>query len=83
MTTITLTSKGQVTLPVEMRRKMGLKDGDTLQVGFDEQTKSIEIKKPMTIDELQKMVQGFIKKDVKPVLDVDAYYQKYRKVRSR
>lgn len=29
---IKLTSKGQVTLPVEMRRKLGLRTGDVLEI---------------------------------------------------
>lgn len=34
MATASLTSKGQVTVPVEVRRKLGLKPGD--QVSFEE-----------------------------------------------
>lgn len=33
MPTTTLTSKGQMTLPKEVRAKLGLKPGDRLQVG--------------------------------------------------
>jgi hypothetical protein len=40
-------------------------------------------KKVMTIDELTAMVRSMIRKKVKPVKDVDAYYQKYRKVKTR
>jgi AbrB family looped-hinge helix DNA binding protein len=39
----TLTSKGQITLPVEIRRRLGLKTGDILE--FDESTPYIKASK--------------------------------------
>jgi AbrB family looped-hinge helix DNA binding protein len=78
MNTITLTSKGQVTLPVEIRRQLGLKEGDELIVTYHPTMRSMTIRKPMTIDELSAKVSKMITKKVKPVLNVDAYYQKHR-----
>jgi len=40
----TLTSKGQITLPVAIRRRLGLKQGDVLQ--FDENAPFIKAWKP-------------------------------------
>jgi AbrB family looped-hinge helix DNA binding protein len=82
MSTITLTSKGQVTLPVEARRILNLQDGDQLIVSVNQETRTLSISKPMTIDDLSAMVQGFIKKRNKkkiiPIKSVDEYYQKHR-----
>ena len=38
---VKLSSKGQVVLPKEARKKLGLKKGDKLKVEVDERTKSI------------------------------------------
>lgn len=43
----TLTRKGQVTLPVEIRRKLGLKEGD--KVAFVEGEHSIEVVRPRSV----------------------------------
>lgn len=37
MATSTLTSKGQVTIPKEIRERLGLKEGDRLAIELDEQ----------------------------------------------
>ncbi len=80
MQTITLTSKGQVTLPVEMRRILNLQDGDQLVISANQETRTLSLSKPMTIDELSEMVQGFLKnkKKVKPILNADEFYQSHR-----
>jgi bifunctional DNA-binding transcriptional regulator/antitoxin component of YhaV-PrlF toxin-antitoxin module len=79
-TTITITSKGQTTLPVAMRRKLGLaKTGGTLHLDFNERRGEAIITKPMNIEELSKRVTSYIKPGTKPVLNVDDYYQKHRK----
>lgn len=36
MATTTVTSKGQITLPVEVRRRLGLKKGDKVEIVFEE-----------------------------------------------
>ena len=40
---VKLSSKGQVVIPREMRRRLGLKKGDKLKVEIDEQSKQILI----------------------------------------
>lgn len=78
--TITITSKGQTTLPVAIRRKLGLaKTGGTLHINFNEQKSEAIITKPLGVEELSKHISGYIKPGTKPVLDVDSYYQKHRK----
>ena len=79
--TITITNKGQTTLPVAMRRKLGLdSSGGILQISFNEASHEVVISKPLTIDELSKRVSRHIKPGTEPVHDVDEYYQRYRKV---
>ncbi len=79
-TIITITSKGQTTLPAAVRRKLGLaKTGGTLHLSFNEQRGEAVITKPMGIEELSNHITSFIKPGTKPVLNVDDYYQKHRK----
>jgi AbrB family looped-hinge helix DNA binding protein len=78
MTTITLTSKGQITLPIEARRLLGLKESDKLAVVVDPKSRSITLSKPLTVDELAKMSHALPRKQISPVIDVDAYYQTHR-----
>lgn len=77
--TITITSKGQTTLPAVIRRKLGLpKTGGVLKIEFDEQKGEVTITRPLSVDEISERASRHIKAGAKPVLDVDAYYQAHR-----
>lgn len=79
--TITITRKGQTTIPVAMRRKLGVpKEGGRLTVRFDERKGEITISRPVSAAELSAEFSKYIKPGTKPLEDVDAYYQKYREV---
>lgn len=78
--TITITSKGQTTLPAPMRRKLGLdKKGGVLQVSFNERKGELIISKPVSVAELSTQISRHIKPGTKPVTNVDEYYQANRK----
>lgn len=78
--TITITSKGQTTLPASIRRKLGLdKSGGTLRINFNESKGELVISKPVSIAELSERISRHIKPGTKPVENVDEYYQKARK----
>ena len=81
MTTSTLTSKGQVTLPAEIRRQMHLKEGDRLVASYDAQTQTLSFTKPLTLEQLAGKYGKLIKPGTKPLTDVDTYFQKHREVR--
>lgn len=78
MTMITLTSKGQLTLPVEVRRALGLKDSDKLELSYNPENRKVTISKPMTVEELSAMTSQLPRKKINPIADVDAYYQAHR-----
>jgi bifunctional DNA-binding transcriptional regulator/antitoxin component of YhaV-PrlF toxin-antitoxin module len=79
--TLTVTRKGQTTLPIEIRQKLGIgPEGGSLRFSFDEKKKSLIVKKIPSLDELNAIARKYAKPGVKPVLNVDAYYQKYRGV---
>jgi len=62
-TTLTLTSKWQLTLPAKVRKDMGLSEHDTKVVAmYDSNTKRFYIEKPMNVDELHKLNKKVLKK---------------------
>lgn len=81
MTTITLTSKGQVTLPAAARRALGLKSSEKLDVDIDIEHQTLTLKRPMTLEKMTTNARKHLKPDTKPVENVDEYYQKHRKPR--
>ena len=82
--TITITSKGQTTLPAAIRHKLGIdKSGGILQIIFDERKGELIIKKPVSVVELSERVSRHIKHGIKPVESVDEYYQQNRQASSK
>ena len=77
--TITITSKGQTTIPAPVRRKLGLdKGGGVLQINFNENKNELVISKATSIDDLSNKLTGYIKSGVKPLVDANAFYQANR-----
>jgi AbrB family looped-hinge helix DNA binding protein len=75
---ITITSKGQTTIPAPVRRKLGLDKGGVLHINFNENKNELVISKPINVDELSKKLTGYIKSGVKPLVDADTFYQANR-----
>jgi AbrB family looped-hinge helix DNA binding protein len=63
MSTATLTSKGQITIPLAVRRKLGLDTGD--RVDFVELAPGEFILKPATED--VRLLKGMVRRPVRPV----------------
>lgn len=78
MTIVTLTSKGQLTLPIEVRRALGLKDSDKLELSYSSESRKVTITKPMTVEELSAMTSRLPRRKIEPIRDVDSYYQAHR-----
>jgi bifunctional DNA-binding transcriptional regulator/antitoxin component of YhaV-PrlF toxin-antitoxin module len=79
---ITITSKGQTTLPANMRHKFGLgKAGGILQATFDDEKIAIIISRPTDATELSQRLSRYIKSNTRPLADVDSYYQANRTVK--
>jgi AbrB family looped-hinge helix DNA binding protein len=78
-TTLTITSKGQTTIPAPIRRKLGLdKTGGVLQISFNESKGELVVSKPLNIDKLSEKLSSYIKPGTKPLIDIDAFYQANR-----
>ena len=75
--TITITSKGQATIPAIYRRKLGVgANGGTLDIRFDESKGQLVIARLVSIDELSAKMSSYIQPTTRPLLDVDDFYQK-------
>ena len=81
--TITITNKGQTTIPASIRRQLGIdKSGGILRINFDERNSELVISKPVNIAELSERISRHIKPGTRPVVNVDEYYQTNRKVKT-
>lgn len=78
MYTVTITSQGQITIPAAVRRAMGLRAGDELSLSISVDRSSANLRKVMALDELTDFAMSKINTTVKPVTDVNAYYQQHR-----
>ncbi|HDR8952585.1 AbrB/MazE/SpoVT family DNA-binding domain-containing protein [Burkholderia vietnamiensis] len=64
MAAATITSKGQVTIPVDVRNQLGLEAGDRIEFSFNEATGRYEVY-PATRSLVA--LKGVVKKPEKPV----------------
>lgn len=81
--TITITSKGQTTLPAEVRRKLGLgAAGGVLQIDFNEHEGKLVITKPLSVRELSQLASSYIQPGSVPLTNVDEFYQANRQART-
>lgn len=74
---VTLSSKGQLTLPADVRKRLGLERGDRLKVSIDEASGTITIAPVAGIEELSARISSYALARA-PITDVDAYYQEHR-----
>jgi bifunctional DNA-binding transcriptional regulator/antitoxin component of YhaV-PrlF toxin-antitoxin module len=73
--TITMTSKGQFTLPASVRKAMALrKQGDKLVLNFIPANQQAILSKPVSFEDIQAKAQQYIKPNTEPLTDIDVYY---------
>ncbi len=73
-TSITITSKGQVTLPAYVRRQMGVADGGVLQIDFNEHQQRLVVTKPVSFEDIQAEAARYVKPGTKPLKDASGFY---------
>jgi bifunctional DNA-binding transcriptional regulator/antitoxin component of YhaV-PrlF toxin-antitoxin module len=73
--TITMTSKGQFTMPVKLREIFGLKKaGDQLNIKYDSVTRQAKIQRPLTAKDVQARARRHLKPGIAPLVDARAFY---------
>lgn len=74
--TITMTSKGQFTLPAHVRKAMALREqGDKLLLEFSATTHQAVLTKPTSFTDIQKKATAYIKPGTPPLADVGTLYE--------
>jgi len=85
MKAITITSQGQITIPVAVRQAWGIKGSEKLQASFNPETKRLIIEKPLLVDEFLQIastITANISSDIKP-LQGEAIGEFYRSGRGQ
>lgn len=77
---VTITSKGQLTLPVKIRKALGIDDTHrTLSLRFDEETQKVTLEKPVSFAEIRAYVQKHAR-DQQPI-DLENIHERYQDYR--
>ena len=74
MTTATLSTRGQIVIPAEIRNLVDLKPGDKLTVDVSDDASEIRLRKKETLDEMADRLSQYVKPGTPPLLDVHGYY---------
>lgn len=73
--TITMTSKGQITLPAQVRRAMALHTrGDKLMLDFSPASQQVVLSKPVSFADIQAKARQYMKPGTTPLMEADAFY---------
>ncbi len=83
MTTVTVTSQGQITIPAKIRKEWGITTPQELNVSFDPQSQRMIIEKPLSIHEFLSIADGLtnqISKDIEPLQagEIHKFYEQER-----
>lgn len=70
-----VSSKGQIVIPVQMRRQVGLGAGDAVVIEPDESGRGLRLRKAETIDEMAERFTAFLAPGTPPLLDATAHYR--------
>ena len=73
MSTATISSKGQLVIPSEIRRIAGIRAGDVLEISV-EKDGNLTLKKAKSIDELAEHFTSLIRPDTPPLEDTRSLY---------
>jgi len=75
MPTATLSTKGQLVIPIEVRQKAELEPGDQVLVEYDETSGAITISRKETLREMANRLSRYIKPGTPPLVDVHSLYE--------
>lgn len=70
-----MSSKGQIVIPSQVRRQVGLSAGDVVMIEADESGRELRLRKVETIDEMADRFTAFLAPGTSPLLDATAHYR--------
>ncbi|MDR2929450.1 MAG: AbrB/MazE/SpoVT family DNA-binding domain-containing protein [Propionibacteriaceae bacterium] len=73
--TATLSSKGQIVIPAQLRRRLGLHTGDTVVFEETDSGQGAILRRRETWDELSARFHSWIAPDTTPLEDVHGFYK--------
>lgn len=73
-----MSSKGQIVIPAQIRRQVGLSAGDAVLIDADESGRELRLRKAETLDEMADRFTAFLKPDIPPLVDASAHYRTRR-----
>ncbi|MDR0958836.1 MAG: AbrB/MazE/SpoVT family DNA-binding domain-containing protein [Propionibacteriaceae bacterium] len=74
MSTTTISTRGQVVIPAEIRKRAGLAAGDRLLVDFDPETGQITLRPSLTMQQIAAKASTWIIPGTPPLLDATAAF---------
>ena len=74
MTTVTLSTKGQIVIPLDVRRDAGLNEGDRIVVHYDPSSQRITLTRKETLREMATRLGQYIKPGTPPLEDASGLY---------
>ena len=79
MSVATMSSKGQIVIPAQLRREAELRAGDKVVIDFDEATRELRLRKAESvtqqIDTISAQVASWIKPGTPPMADPRTFYR--------
>lgn len=78
MASVTVTSQGQITIPAQVRRELGIETGQVLQLDFSHSDGSIILRLQPTLEDVQDFFAQNIDPQIPPLRDPAAFYREDR-----
>ena len=78
MKTITITSQGQITIPAAIRKAWGITGSQELDISYDDASRTMAIRKPLSLDEALAAFDAIPRRKVKPLTNIHEYYEAER-----
>ena len=73
-----MSSKGQIVIPAQIRRQVGLSAGDVVEIDTDESGTELRLRKAETLEEMADRFTKFLKPGTPALVDAAAHYRTRR-----
>jgi AbrB family looped-hinge helix DNA binding protein len=75
MPTVTVSTKGQVVIPAEVRRQLGIRPGDVLSFEVDAERGSLVMSRQPPLSEMRERFSSWIRPGTPPLTDPSELYE--------